>query len=161
MKNLLISCLPAIFLAAACQQTPGNRQQSITPAWFETGPKLVKIDLKSSSDADSLLAHGFELIVVEPEYVIARLNSQSARQVQNMSLPMSTFDEKELVQRLIRVVIQDSTDLSELGNTGIDIWEVRGDTVIAQAFDNYIRRIESLAYEVEIVEQDIRNLVRE
>ena len=161
MKSAYLNgLLVAVLAGISCQQTPRAVPEGVTLAYFEAGPKLVKIGLAKPADADSLLAQGMDLIVIEPDYVIARLNTQDAQQVSAMSMQMETFDEKELVQRLVKVVMNERADLAELGSTGIDIWEVRGDTVIAQAYDKYIRQIEQQGYRLEIIEKDIRNLVQ-
>jgi arginyl-tRNA synthetase len=102
-----------------------------------------------------------DVVVVEEDYIIARLSGQDAVRVQKMSLKMETFKEEELVQRLIKVVMKKKSDLQELSNTGIDIWEVKEDTVLAQAYDKYIRQIQEKGYAVEIVEKNILNVVKE
>jgi hypothetical protein len=56
--------------------------------------------------------------------------------------------------------MKENSDLAELSSVGIDIWEVKGDTILAQAYDKYIRQIKAKGYTVEIVESNIQNLVK-
>ena len=147
-------------LGLGCQSNTQQIPQTVSLQYFQSGPQLVKIPVKDASVADSLIALGMDVVVVENDYVIARLGGQEASTVQSLSLKMETFEPEELVQRLIRVVMKQRSDLRELSDTGIDIWEVKGDTVIAQAFDKYIRQIQAKGYAVEILEQNIQNMVK-
>ena len=152
--------IPLIFLTAlGCQDQSEQAPQTVSQEFFNSGLQLVKIPIKDPAVADSLINSGMDVVVVEENYVIARLSSQDAVKVQTMSLKMETFREEELVQRLVKVVMKQKSDLQELSNTGIDIWEVKGDTVLAQAFDKYIRQIQEKGYPVEIVEKNVLNVV--
>jgi arginyl-tRNA synthetase len=154
--------IPLIFLAGfGCQDQSEQTAQTVSKEFFNSGPQLVKIPIKDSAVSDSLISYGMDVVVVEEDYIIARLSGQDAVRVQKMSLKMETFKEEELVQRLIKVVMKKKSDLQELSNTGIDIWEVKEDTVLAQAYDKYIRQIQEKGYAVEIVEKNILNVVKE
>ena len=150
-----------ITVLLSCQQPPEESPRKVTQAYFSTGPKLVKIVLDDPADADRLIAQGVDVIVVEPDYVIAKLDDRGGQQITNMAMQMITFEEDELVQRLIEVKMRNNENLTELSNIGIDIWEVKGDTVVAQAFDKYIRQIQALGYELQIVEKNIQTMVQE
>ncbi len=143
-----------------CQRSPEQESEAVSLQSFESGPRLVKISVRDVAVADSLIKAGVDIIVVEPDYVIARLGSAQASRVQAMSLAMTTFREEELVQRLIRVVVGQRSALNELSDLGVDIWEVRGDTVIAQSYDKHIREIRAKGHQVEILEQDVRDLTK-
>jgi hypothetical protein len=156
MTNLVVVLLLFLFLQGfACQNSGEPPPQAVSQAFFAAGPKLVKIAVKDTALVDSLISQGVDVIVIADDHVIARLDGQSAARVQTMALSMKSIKEQELVQRLIRVVMRQQSDLSELASTGIDIWEVRGDTVIAQAYDKYIRQIQSKGYSVEIIAKNV------
>lgn len=121
-------------------------------------PHLRKINLTDNVDADSLSRLGLEVIVVEDNYVIARVGGEGIAAVQNLNLQSDIASETDLIQRLVEVIITKKEDISDLSNVGIDIWEVRGDTVLAQAFDKYIMEIENKGYSIKIVEKNIQNL---
>lgn len=142
-----------------CQKPHRPTTQTMVMASFAAGPQLVRIPITAPTQADSLMQLGFDVIVIEKDYLIARLDSAGAIGIQSMNLNMVTIQESDLVQRLIRVIMTQKSDLAELSNTGIDIWQVHGDTVVAQAYDKYIRQIRQKGYSVEIVTDNIRNLV--
>ena len=158
MAKIHLPILLIFLIVLGCQNQPQPATQAVSLEIFNTGPQLVKIPIKNTAAADSLIHRGMDVIVVEENYVIAKLDRQQATTVQTMSLPMETFTPEELVQRLIRIVMKDTVGLQQLGDIGIDIWEVKGDTVVAQAFDKYIRQIQTRGFEVEIVEKNIQNL---
>lgn len=152
--------IPLVFvLGFGCQNHAEKAVQTVSLKSFESGPQLVKIPVKDSTVADSLINIGMDVVVVEKDYIIARLGNQDAVRAQTMSLKMETFKEEELVQRLIKIVAKKS-DLRELGDIGIDIWEVKDDTVVAQAFDKQIRQIQHKGYSVEIIENNVLNVVK-
>ena len=101
-----------------CQRGPEQESETVSLQSFESGPRLVKIPVRDAAVADSLIKAGVDIIVVEPDYVIARLGSAQASRVQAMSLVMTTFREEELVQRLIRVVVGQRSAVSELSDLG-------------------------------------------
>ena len=96
---ILLICL----VMFGCQNSSKQAGQTVTVEYFASGPQLVKIPIKDSAVADSLLNRGMDVIVIEKDYVIARLGSEHAAGVQSMSLSMQTFKEEELVQRLIHL----------------------------------------------------------
>jgi len=155
--HLLFPLLVIIFFS--CQNQSQQTSQQVNLDVFKVGPQLVKIPIENTAMADSLIKRGMDVIVVEENYVIARIDAQQANTVQSMSLQMNTFDERELVQRLIKIIKSEEYDLQNLASTGIDIWEVKGDTVLAQAFDKQIRRIKEMGFDLEIIEKNIQNLV--
>ncbi len=158
MKRFIPLLLLLVFIACGQKQEKAGRPVSMEA--FSSGPKLVKIPVTDPARIDSLISKGFEVIVAETGYAVVRLDSEGAQAVNAMSLNMQAVQETELVQRLIRVVMSDPADLQNIGNTGVDIWEVKGDTVIAQAYDIYIRKIKAAGFPVEIIEQDVRNLTQ-
>ena len=156
-KNIIPIFL--VFLLG-CQSQTEQTVQTVSQEYFNSGPQLVKISILNAAVADSLIRQGLDVIVIEDDYIIARIDSSESNLVQSMSLNMQTFKEKELLQRLIKIVINEQSDLQDLNSIGIDIWEVKGDTVLAQAFDKYIRQIEAKGYTIEIVEKNIQNVLK-
>jgi len=155
MFKTLLFILLTFLMLINCKQ---KSVQKVDAEYFAGGPKLVKIPVAENTNIDSLINSGMEIIVIEKDYFIARLDQDDAANMQALALNMETFQESELVQRLIRIIVKNDSDFYDLNNSGIDIWETKGDTVIAQAFDIQIRQIERLNYTVEIIEKNIRNL---
>jgi len=155
-------CLIALtlILGAGCQQKPQQQREAVTQAYFTEGPKLVKISITDSGEVEQLISDGIEVIVVEPGYVIARPNQSQAAAIQNLALSMTPAHEAELVQRLIRVIVTKPADVQKLVDIGIDTWEVRGDTVLARAYDNYIRRIRKMGFTVTILKSNAADLLK-
>lgn len=140
LKSLLyFACLLVLF--AACKSRPAPQQ----PA---TG--LQKIYYQSEADLAQLRAAGAEIVVQQPDYVVVRLDSAA----RTLAMPLQPITEQDLVQRLIRVLLVDSTSLQRVVNTGVDLWEVRGDTLIARAYDLYIEKLRAAGFSVEIIAED-------
>jgi len=158
MKRL--SLLLFLFVFTACGQKQENESRPVSMEAFSSGAKLVKIPVTDPAQIDSLYSKGFEVIVAETAYAIVRMDNEAPQSVKAMSLKMQTVQETELAQRLIRVVMSELADLQKIANVGVDIWEVKGDTVIAQAYDIYIRQIKAAGFPVEIIERDVRNLTQ-
>ena len=95
---------------------------------------------------------GVEIIVQEPGYVIVRIDSIRG----TFAVEFETFTEDELVQRLVQIQLVDSGDVQKVVDTGVDLWEVKDNTAIAQAFDIYIENLRQMGFAVEIVDRDAR-----
>lgn len=148
-----------ICFCPACQKSPepeiGTAQESGLPM-----PQIKKIPIKQRAEADSLIKLGIDVIVIEDNYVAARLTQADVLTVQTLNLNTEPIQEEELVQRLARIVIQAREDVHELAALGIDIWEVKADTVIAQVYDKHILQAESKGYVVEIIARNVLDLVK-
>jgi arginyl-tRNA synthetase len=153
-------CLLYLLFFFGCQSQTEQTVQTVSQAYFNSGPQLVKISTTNTASADSLIKQGLDVIVIEEDYVIAKMSGSDVNTVQAMTLNMQTFKEEELVQRLIKIVMNNQSNLQDIGEIGIDIWEVKGDTVVAQAFDKYIRQLEAKGYTVEIVEKNVQNVLK-
>ena len=150
----------ALMLGAGCQQKPQQQRVIVTQEYFKEGPQLVRISIMDPGGVEQLIHNGIDVIVVEPGYIIARLNQSQAAVIQNLTLPMVPAREAELVQRLIQVVVPEPADIQQLVDIGIDTWEIRGDTVLARAYDNYIRRIRNQGFTVNILEHNAANMLK-
>ncbi len=159
MTNKIVLLLLALALLG-CQLQKQESPMPITAESFHSGPQLVKIMLDGPDVMQNLEAQNIEIIVQEENYVIARLDMAVFGELQTMSLTIKKPEESDLVQRLIAVVISDKSQVTEVNNLGINIWEMRGDSVIAQAFDNQISDIETLGLPVTILENNIQNVVQ-
>ena len=158
----IVSYLSVFLLFAfslGCQNNSGEQSGS-EMAVQSDGPQLKKITIQSKQQADSLLAAGIDVIVVEDDYVVARLDEANEEQVQSMHLQTKPIEESDLVQRLVKIVIKDRLDSTALLEMGVDIWEIKGDTVIAQVFDKHIRLAQEKGYPVEIVERNVLDTVK-
>jgi hypothetical protein len=158
MRKFFLLFIFTLFALFYCTDKTVTSTKKVSAEFFTSGPQLVKIPVNENTNIDSLINTGMEIIVVEKNYIIARLDQSEAENMESMSINMETFQESELVQRLIRIIVNQKSDIENLNNIDIDIWEVKGDTVIAQAFDIHIRQIEKLNYDVAIIESDIHNL---
>lgn len=114
--------------------------------------KLRKVEYESQEQIDQLRKAGAKIIVQEPDYVVIETDSM----VSTLSVPSSPIKESDLVQRLIHVYAPDSSDVQKIIDTGIDFWQVKGDTVIARAFDIYIEQLRASGFDVEIIQQNMR-----
>lgn len=145
--------LSVVLLMTACQGGTSEQQT------LSEGPQLRKITISSPADVDSLISRGVEVIVIEDDFVVARTDSQQEITVQGLNLQSAPASQEDLTRRLVRIVITGRADATALSEIGMDIWEVRGDTVVGQAFDGYIREIRAMGLPVEIVRKDISELV--
>jgi len=140
MNRLNVLLCVLIFLIS-CNSEPPQQVQT-------TG--LRKVQYTSQEQIDLLKKAGAKIIVQEPDYVVIKTDSM----VSALSMPSSPIKETDLVQRLIHVYAPDSTDVQKVINTGIDFWQVKGDTVIARAFDIYIEQLKADGFTVEIIQQN-------
>ena len=143
-----------------CQNGSGSKSESESAAMQSEIPQLKKISIQSNEQAASLINAGFDVIVVEEDYVVVRLDATNEEQVQAMNLQTEPIKESDLVQRLVKIAIKDRLDSTALLEIGIDIWEVKGDTVTAQVFDKHIRLAKEKGYSVEIVERNVLDTVK-
>lgn len=125
-----------------------GRSPAGAPSEPFTTPRLVKISIADPAQADSLLQLGFEVIVEEPDYVIARVDSSEVQTLRALRLSWGAFESSDLVQLLVRIPVRDSSDVAELVNLGIDLWEVREDSVVAQVYDKHIREAQARGFVV-------------
>jgi len=148
------------FCMLSCRQQVQESPKPITAENFQAGPQLVKIMLDSPDVLQQLEAQNVEIIVQEDDYVIARLDQSEFGEINAMSVSLQQPKESDLVQRLIAVQVSDSSEVAAVNNSGINIWETHGDSIVAQAFDNQIKNIEAMGISVEILEDDIQNVVK-
>lgn len=160
MRLVTIFIIGLALLIVACQQKSEQPKQALSLQVFQSGPQLVKIAISDPAAADSLIQAGVEVIVQEDKWVIARINAEQAGAMQEGGKQMQSAEESDLRQRLVQIILTQPSDLQEVGDTGIDIWEVKGDTVIAQAFDIYLRRLEAMGYPVLILQNDIHDVMK-
>ena len=122
--------------------------------------RIVKITSPSGQNLRGLLDMGLEVIVIEETYFAARVTPEQETQIKQAGFHISPIKEKELIQRLIKVPILGKNDSMLLSEVGLDIWEVREDHVIGQAFDKDIKSIKDLGYSVEILDRDSRESLK-
>jgi len=146
-------------LSLGCQNNSGEQSGSEMAVQYH-GPQLKKISIQTKEQADNLIEAGFDVIVVEDDYVVVRLEAANEEQVLSMNLQIEPIQESDLVQRLVKIVIQDRLDSTALLEMGVDIWQVKGDTVVAQVFDKHIRLAQEKGYTVEIVERNVLDTVK-
>lgn len=130
---------------AACQPEPS--QQPVEAA----ANGLKKLRHPTEGQIRQLREAGAEIIVQESDYIIVR--TENATQ----SLTAFNFEaisEKDLVQRLVHVILQDPSQLQQVVDMGVDFWDIKDDTVTARAFDIHIEQLRAAGFTVEIVAQD-------
>ncbi len=140
-KSLFI--LLALMILLACKSEPPQQAQT---------EYLRKVEYESQEQIDQLKKAGAKIIVKEPDYVVIETDSM----VSALSVPSSPIKESDMVQRLIHVFAPDTSDVQKIIDTGIDFWQVKGDTVIARAFDIYIEQLKASGFTVEIIQQNMR-----
>ncbi|MFQ5709706.1 MAG: hypothetical protein ACE5HO_19810 [bacterium] len=159
LKLLLI--VLSTCLVAGCKSNEQGKAKSSVPQQVGTNmPQLKKIPIQDKAQADSLLQQGFELIVVEDDYVIARLKPNQVSALGAAHVKIEPVEEADLVQRLVKIPVADDSTASKLANLGMDIWEVEKDTVVAQAFDKQIREAEAKGFAVKIVARNVLDTVK-
>ena len=156
MKTKSIVLVLALASLFGCQEAPKEEAEPTAAAQ----PQIRKIPISDRTLADSLRRAGLDVLVVEDDYVVVRLQPTEMQRVQQMNLPIEPLSEQELVQRLVKIPVTGKADVDKLVNLGLDVWEVRGDTVVAQVFDKHIFEAEKLGFRVQIVERDVRNLAK-
>ncbi len=136
---LLSVCL--IFAFCQSKQQPQQAQQS---------QGLQKVYYNSESEIQKLREAGAEIIVQQPDYVIIKTDKMLSAQ----TIESEPIKESDMIQRLVKIYVKDSTDLQTVVNSGIDLWEVKNDTAIARAYDIYIEALRKAGLSVEIVAKD-------
>ena len=135
---LLFACL--IFAFCQSEQQPQQAQSQ----------QLQKVYYKSEEEVQKLRDAGAEIIVQQPDYVIIKTDKMVAAQ----DIKSEPIKESDMIQRLVKICVKDSTDLQTVVNSGIDLWEVKNDTAIARAYDIYIEALRQAGLSVEIIAQD-------
>jgi hypothetical protein len=132
MGKTLLILLGVILLSACRQQQPAATATS----------GLKKIHSSDPQTVQSLRQMGVEILVQQPDYLIIRTDSATARKIQTMALaPQSGATERDLVQRLVRIHFADKSQLQAIVNLGVDVWEVEGDSVTARVFDLHLEKL--------------------
>lgn len=139
---LLFICL--IFAFCQSEQQPPQAQK----------PGLQKIYITNQAEIQKLRDAGAEIIVQEPDYVVVRTD----KMLQAHGIKSEPVEETDLVQRLIKIPLKDSTDLQTVVNSGVDLWQVKNDTAVARAFDIYINELKKAGLSVEIIEKNASKL---
>jgi len=133
-----------MLLAMAC----ASPEQKVSPS---TG--LRKVMVTSQAEIDKLRSLGLEIIVEEKNYVIIRQDSTHIKLLQDASIATTPAQESDLVQRLVRIHFTSREQLQRIVDSGIDVWEVQGDSLLARAYDYHLARLKSDSVDVRVVEQ--------
>jgi hypothetical protein len=150
-----------MWFTIACQSSTGEQGKSGSSQQLQSDvPQMRKIPISAKAEADSLIQLGIDVIVVEDAYVVARLNQSDVAKIQSANLKTEPIQETDLIQRLVKIPVNDRSKVSELADLGMDIWEVKEDTVIAQVFDKHIREAEAKGFKVEIVARNVLDVVK-
>lgn len=144
-------------VAISCQGKKEQPEQAVTRD--RSIPQMKRIEIQGPEEADQLLAEGVDLVVIEDDYVIASVPADVLVSLSSAN-QISDATEKDLVQRLIEIRGWQQEDLTRFAEMGLDIWEVSDNVVLAQAYDKYIRQLQSEGYAVNIKERDARNVVK-
>lgn len=153
---LLISFFTLGCYERSDEQSKGSLQQEIK----SHQPQIKKIPVENKAQADSLIKLGLDVLVVEETYVAVRIKPEDFIKIQTANFKMEPIKEEELIQRLVKIPVKEKSMVSELANLGMDIWEVKKDTVIAQVFDKQIREAEAKGFMVEIVARNVLDIVK-
>ena len=148
MRNLVYLILLAL-LFFSCNESDIAEQQTVGG--------LQKMSNLTDAQIQELLEAGAEIIVQEPDFVVVRTTNTTKL----LAFSSSQIEETDLVQRLVHVYVPDSTALQTVINSGVDFWQVKGDTAVARAFDIYIKDLRTAGLSVRIVAQDAAKWVEE
>jgi biotin operon repressor len=143
MRLFLFMLLLAGF--AACQPEPSQQPTEAT------ANGLKKLRNPTEEQIRQLREAGAEIIVQEPGYIIVRTDNVTQELT---AFNFEAISEKDLVQRLVHVILQDTSQLQQVVDTGVDFWELKGDTAIARAFDIHIEQLRAAGFTVEIIARD-------
>jgi hypothetical protein len=135
---VLLVCL--VFAFCQSEQQPKQAQS--------TG--LQKVYYKNPDEIQNLRNAGAEIIVQEADYVVIKTD----KMLQTHGFKSEPIQETDLVQRLVKIHVKDSTDRQTVVNSGIDLWEMKNDTAIARAYDIYIENLRAAGLSVEIIAKD-------
>ena len=135
---LLLACL--IFVFCRSEQQPQQAQSG----------GLQKVYYKNPDEIQNLRNAGAEIIVQEADYVVIKTD----KMLQTHGLKLEAIQETDLVQRLIKIQVKDSTDRQIVVNSGVDLWEMKDNFVIARAYDIYIEQLRKAGLIVEIIADD-------
>ncbi|MFQ5769737.1 MAG: hypothetical protein ACE5HX_04320 [bacterium] len=160
IKFLLVLLLAPAFLAGCQENSKKQIGEKPSQAMKYDKPQIRKIPIQNKAQVDSLLRLGIDIIVVEDSYVAARIMPDDSSKIKTASLKTEPIQEQELIQRLVRIPIKEKSQVSELANLGMDIWEAKEDTVVAQVFDNQIRDAEAKGFTVVIVARNVLDTVK-
>jgi len=123
-----------------------------TPSPSGKGPaELRKIRYADAAELQRIRQTGAEIIVQQPDYVVIRSDSA---QLAALSLPSQLVQEQDLVQRLVAIVLRDSTSLQTVVDSGVDLWETRGDTAIARAFDIQLDKLRQEGLAITVIAEN-------
>ena len=86
----------------------------------------------------------------EPDYIVVRTDNMT----EPIAFSSHLIQEQDLKHRLIHVYAPDTTALQTVVNSGVDFWQVDGDTIVARAFDLYIKNLKDAGLTVRIVASD-------
>lgn len=91
-----------------------------TPSPSAKGPAgLRKISYANAAELERIRLTGAEIIVQQPDYVVIRTDSA---QLAALALASQPAQEQDLVQRLVAIVLRDSTSLQTVVDSGVDLW---------------------------------------
>lgn len=93
---------------------------------------------------------GAEIIVQEKDYIIVSTENVA----QTLDLRFEAISESDLVQRFVHVLLTDRSELQQVVNSGMDYWELKGDTVVGRAFDVQIEQLRKEGFTVDIIAQN-------
>lgn len=111
---------------------------------------LKKIRYHSEAELEKLREAGAEIIVRQPDYVIVRTD----KLVTALTAKTEPVAEQDFVQRLISVQLRDRSELQAVVDTGVDLWEVGKDSVVARAFDLQIEHLQQQGYTIHMLAED-------
>lgn len=110
-----------------------------TPSPSAKGPAgLRTVSYADAAELEHIRQTGAEIIVQQPDYVVIRTDSA---QLAALALTSRPAQEQDLVQRLVAIVLRDSTSLQTVVDSGVDLWEARGDTAVARAYDIQLEKL--------------------
>lgn len=162
LKSILFLCLCFLIGLSACgQESPESEKSEMSQETQWQQAQLRKIPIQNSSEVDSLLHLGLEVIVEEEQFVVVRMQPADTNVVRAANITTQPIQESDLIQRLVKIPVEQQERVNELTEIGMDIWEVRQDTVIAQAYDKYIWEARERGFEVIITAENVLDLVRE
>lgn len=141
MLKIYFPLFLALFIASCQSPQPSAKSAS----------GLRKIKYSSAEELARIRQAGAEIVVQEPDYVIIRVDSTMTAA---LALPAEPLQEKDLVQRLVYITLQDSTSVQQIVDAGLDLWETRGDTAIARAFDIQLEKLQEAGFSFQIIAAD-------
>jgi hypothetical protein len=147
MGKSFVMLFGALAFFACSQQQPATTSTASTAATNRGG--LRKISTSDQQIIEQLRQRGVKILVQQPDYVLVYSDSSTLQ-----PLDTQPVTEKDIVQRLAKIHFADKTQLQQIVDLGVDVWEVKGDSMTARVYDWYLEQLKQGGFSYRILKMD-------